>query len=117
MLLDNNTARCELSLFTPKAGRYVFSVEEEQDNATLYLTHNNKPIWNLSMSPYVFDLTKGTTEGYGLQMYVHAAPEVATGVENTESAQKQYKKIVIDQKIYIVTPEGAIYDATGKKVQ
>jgi len=117
MLLDNNTARCELSLFTPKAGRYVFSVEEEQDNATLYLTYNNKPIWNLSMSPYVFDLTKGTTEGYGLQMYVHAAPEVATGVENTESAQKQYKKIVIDQKIYIVTPEGAIYDATGKKVQ
>ena len=84
---------------------------------TLYLTYNDRPIWNLSMSPYVLDLTNGTTEGYGLQLYVRTAPEVATGVDEVQGDNVPCTKVLMDGKMYIITPEGAIFDATGKKVK
>ena len=117
MPLIDDVARCDISLFAPQANQYTLGIEKAPENATLYLTFNGKPIWNLSMSPYTFDLEKGTTNGYGLQMYVHRTPQVATGVDELQNSNAQCQKVLIDQVMYIITPDGAIFSATGKKIQ
>lgn len=110
--LMGSSATCELGLYAPKAGSYTLDVERAPENTMLYLTYNGRAIWNLTYSPYVFDLTKGTTEGYGLKMYVM---QVATDLEESGfSDQNSVRKVLIDDVIYIVTPEGKMYDITGK---
>ena len=115
MPLSNSTATCALNLFAPNAGQYMLSVEEAPENTMLYLTYNGRAIWNLTYSPYALDLTKGTTEGYGLKMYVQ---QVTTDIENGEllNGENGVRKVLIDDVIYIVTPEGKMYDITGKSV-
>ena len=108
--LMGSSATCELGLYAPKAGSYTLDVERAPENTMLYLTYNGRAIWNLTYSPYVFDLTKGTTEGYGLKMYVM---QVATDLEESGFSD-QNRKVLIDDVIYIVTPEGKMYDVTGK---
>ena len=115
MPLTNNNAQCELGLFAPQAREYTLSVETAPEDAVLYLTYNGRAIWNLTNCPYVFDLTKGTTEGYGLRIY--AVPQVTTDLEQSEfSDPSSVRKVLIDDVIYIITPEGKMYDITGKSV-
>lgn len=112
--LNGSTATSPLSIYAPSAGNYELNVEEAPKNTMLYLTYNGRAIWNLTYSPYVFDLTKGTTEGYGLKMYVM---QVATDVETVSGERLEVsgnRKVLIDDVIYIVTPEGKMYDITGK---
>lgn len=110
--LNGSTATTPLSIYAPTAGNYELTVEKAPENSMLYLTYNGRAIWNLTYSPYVFDLTKGTTEGYGLKMYVM---QVATDLEESGfSDQNSVRKVLIDDVIYIVTPEGKMYDITGK---
>ena len=114
MPLVNSSANCEMGLYAPNAGSYTLDVERAPENSMLYLTYNGRAIWNLTYSPYVFDLTKGTTEGYGLKMYVM---QVATDVETVSGERLEVsgnRKVLIDDVIYIVTPEGKMYDVTGK---
>jgi hypothetical protein len=77
-----------------------------------------KRMGNLSMSPFTFDLTKGTTEGFGLCL-VADAPKVTTDIENDEllNGENGVRKVLIDDKVYIVTPEGKMYDIVGKSVK
>ena len=114
MLLENQNAVCELGIYAPQDGNYTLSVDEAPSNGILYLTYNGYAIWNLSYSPYSFELTKGCTEGYGLKLYVNA---VATDIESIQGEGEQCRKIMIDNQIYIVMPNGTMYDITGKKVQ
>lgn len=114
MLLEYQNAECELGIYAPYEGNYTLSVDEAPSNGTLYLTYNGRAIWNLSYSPYTFSLTKGNTDGYGLKLYVDA---VATGMEGVQGENGECKKVMIDQQIYIIMPNGALYDITGKKVQ
>ena len=112
MPLVNSSANCEMGLYAPNAGSYTLEVERAPENSMLYLTYNGRAIWNLTYSPYVFDLTKGTTEGYGLKMYVM---QVATDLEESGfSDQNSVRKVLIDDVIYIVTQDGKMYDITGK---
>lgn len=113
----NNNANTPLTLFAPQAGSYELRIEEMPEDATLYLTYNGSPIWNLNNAPYMFELEKGTTEGYGLRIYAHNAPQIATGVEEAASEKEAARKVLIDDKIYIITPQGAMYDITGKFVK
>lgn len=113
----NNNANTPLTLFAPQAGSYELRIEEMPEDATLYLTYNGSPIWNLNNAPYMFELEKGTTEGYGLRIYAHNAPQIATGVEEAASDKEAARKVLIDEKIYIITPQGAMYDITGKFVK
>ena len=112
----DNQANCSISLFAPQAKTYTLSVENTPEDATLYLTYNDRIIWSLSASPYVMDLEAGTTEGYGLRIVTTSRmPEIATGVESLDAEQGAgMRKVMIDNKIYIITPEGAMYDVTGK---
>lgn len=118
MPLINDNANCALGLFAPKAGNYWFAIDEAPEDATLYLTHNGNIIWDLTISPYLFDLSQGTTEGYGLRIEVKKTPAIMTGVEQSEfSDQSSVRKVIIDNKVYVVTPEGKMYDIVGKGIK
>ena len=112
----NDQANCALGLYAPKAGLYELTIERAPEDADLYLTYNGEVIWDLTASPYVFDLAKGTTEGYGLRL-VARAPQIATGVDETNADSKSVRKVVINDKIYMITPEGKMYDIVGKSVK
>ena len=116
--LVNNKANCALGLYTPKAGSYWLAIDEAPEDASLYLTYNDAVIWDLTISPYLFDLSKGTTTGYGLRIGAKKTPTVTTDVEQSEfSGQSSVRKVIIDNKVYIVTPEGKMYDVIGKGVK
>ena len=116
MQMWNDNAQCEMELFAPKVGEYELAIERAPEDATLYLTQNDRVIWNLTYSPYTFDLAKGTTSGYGLRIVANA-PKVATDIEQSESGvSSSVRKVLIDGKIYIITPEGKMYDIVGKSV-
>ena len=117
MVLNNSYAVCDLTLYAPKAQQYTLSVEKAPEDAMLYLTYEGRAIWNLSYSPYVFDLAKGTTEGYGLKLYANPAPQVATGVDELDAEAQTMRKVMIDNVLYIISPDGAMYDVTGKSVK
>ena len=115
--LVNDEATTPLNLYAPNAGQYILAVEEMPEDATLYLTYNGNVIWDLTASPYVLDLTKGTTTGYGLRIEAANAPQITTGVEDVQGDGTSVRKVIIDNTMYIITPEGEIYNAIGKKVQ
>jgi len=117
MLLNNGNANCMLGMFASKEGKYTLSIKRAPEDAELYLTYNDNIIWNLTENPYVFDLTKGTTNGYGLCVKARA-PQVATGVEQSEfNDQSSVRKVIIDNTLYIITPEGKMYDIVGKSAK
>lgn len=117
MQLVSEEASCALGLFAPKAGSYELKIERAPEDANLYLTYNGEIIWDLTASPYMFDLSKGTTNGYGLRIEVQA-PQMPTGIEESEfSNQSSVRKVLIDNKVYIVTLEGKMYNIIGKGVK
>ena len=116
MPLIANKANTNISFFAPQSGLYEIAVERAPEDATLYLTKNGKAIWNLSMNPCELDLEKGTTEGYGLRIV--AREQTTTDIENVDSFNGEgIRKVMIDNVIYVITPEGKMYDITGKSVK
>lgn len=114
-VMRNNSANYSLNLYAPQDGEYNLNVENIPDGTELYLTYNGYAIWNLTYSPYTFDLSKGNTEGYGLKLLVN---KVATGIEDVDGGEQNgVRKVLIDNTIYIVMPDGTLYDINGKKVQ
>ncbi len=114
-VMRNNSANYSLNLYAPQDGEYNLNVENIPDGTELYLTYKGFAIWNLTYSPYTFDLSKGNTEGYGLKLRVN---KVATGIEDVDGGEQNgVRKVLIDNTIYIVMPDGALYDINGKKVQ
>lgn len=116
MPLINEEASCSISLYAPKAGVYTLDIERAPEDAALYLTYNDQVIWDLTMSAYEFELSKGLTDGYGLKMVSHA-PKVATGVDNADAESAAMRKVIINDKVYVITPEGKMYDVIGKCVK
>lgn len=117
MQLTATKAQCDLGLYAPQAGAFELEVEEAPADATLFLTYEGRAIWNLSMSPYTMDLSKGTTEGYGLRII--ADRQTATDIENGEAAEGEsgVRKVLIDNVLYLITPDGKMYDVVGKGVK
>ena len=110
----NGTASYVLKMFAPAAGTYSISVAEAKANADLYLTYEGNIIWNLSMSAYELELTKGTTEGYGLLLQAKA-PGAATGVDNIDASEAA-QKVIINDHVYILR-NGQMYGVDGKVVK
>jgi hypothetical protein len=118
MPLMDDKAQCPISFFAPQARTYEIAVDQAPEDATLYLTYNDRIIWSLSASSYTIDLAKGMTEGYGLRIVArHNAPSVATGMDELNVDQDGNRKVLIDNMLYIITPEGAMYSVTGEKVK
>ena len=113
--MNGERATAPLSFYAPKAGQYELAIDQAPEDVTLYLTYNDQVIWILSFGSYVFDLEKGTTEGYGLRMETNRAPQIATGIDE-QTAGAQNRKVMINNTLYIVTAEGAIFDVMGKNI-
>ena len=116
MPLIGNEANVNISLYAPKEAVYTIGVEKAPEDANLYLTYNDQVIWDLTLGAYTLELAKGTTTGYGLRIEVRT-PQVATGIESTATDTNSARKVLINNTLYIVTPEGKMYDAVGKNVQ
>ena len=116
MPLVDNIAQCALGLYAPQARTYTIAVEEVPQDANLYLTYNDQVIWDLTLGAYTIDLAKGKTTGYGLRIEARA-PQIATGIENAAVDSKSARKVMINNTLYVVTPEGEMYDITGKFVK
>ena len=115
--LINDEASTPLAIYAPKAGSYWFAIDEAPEDAMLYLTYNDEIIWDLTISPYLFDLSKGTTAGYGLRMEAKKAPAITTDFEQSEVSGQTMRKVIIDNKVYIVAPDGKMYDVIGKGIK
>ena len=114
--MNGERASVPLSFYAPQAGQYELAIDQAPEDVTLYLTYNDQVIWILSFGSYVFDLEKGTTEGYGLRMETNRAPQIATGIDE-QTAGAQNRKVMINNTLYIVTAEGAIFDVMGKNIK
>ena len=114
MPLTNNNASFPLEFYAPQAGSYSVAIERSPEDATLFLTYDGRIIWNLSMSEYPLELSKGTTQGYGLRLI--ADRQTTTDFEQTEATMQGVKKVLIDNQLYLIMQDGAIYTAEGKKV-
>ena len=115
--LVNDEASCSLGLFAPKAGVYTLEVERQPEDVALYLTYNDQVIWDLTMSAYELDLSKGSTDGYGLRIEAKRAPQITTGVDEINGEAKQARKVLVNDRVYVITPEGKMYDIVGKSVK
>lgn len=114
--MNGERATAPLSFYAPQAGQYELAIDQAPEDVTLYLTYNDQVIWILSFGSYVLDLEKGTTEGYGLRMETNRAPQIATGIDE-QTAGAQNRKVMINNTLYIVTAEGAIFDVMGKNIK
>lgn len=114
--LISGSATTPLFFFAPAAGQYEVAIDEMPEDANLYLTYNDQVIWDLTLGAYTLELAKGTTTGYGLRIEART-PQVATGIESTDTDTNAARKVLINNTLYIVTPEGKMYDAVGKSVK
>ena len=114
--MNGERATAPLSFYAPKAGQYELAIDQAPEDVTLYLTYNDQVIWILSFGSYVFDLEKGTTEGYGLRMETNRAPQITTDMDELTTGA-QNRKVMINNTLYIVTAEGAIFDVMGKNIK
>ena len=111
------TATYPLGISIPATGTYqISSATTMQENQELYVTRNGKAIWNLAYGPYTVTLDKGTYSEYGIKLIQSNAPATTTGVGQTSITNDQLRKVLIDNKVYIIR-EGAIYTITGQKVE
>lgn len=115
--LINGSASAPLTVYAPKDGQYMLAVDKTPEDATLYLTYSGMAIWNLTYGPYMFDLKQGLNEGYGLLMHVHNAPEVTTGMDNTGAEAQSARKVLLNDQLYILTPDGSMYNVSGKMIR
>ena len=112
----NNTVSYPLGISVPQAGEYEIQLSDESSNM-IYLTYDNRIIWNLSYSPYVANLEKGANTHYGIRMVVSKTPAITTDVEKAQDGTQQaVQKIIIEDKVYILRGE-KLYTITGQLVQ
>lgn len=112
----NNTVSYPLGISVPQAGEYEIRMPEETSDM-VYLTYDDRVIWNLSYAPYTADLEKGTNSHYGIRMVVSRTPAVATGFDEAlVDAQGETKKVLIKDKVCIIRGEN-VYSVDGQLVK
>ena len=112
---QGENAICPLGIYAPKEGEYTLTATQPEDGTQVYLTYNGQVLWNLTSSEYVLSLEKGTTTAYGLQIV--KTPAITTGVDQMDGKCQTMRKVLMNDKIYIITSEGAMYDVLGKGVK
>ena len=112
---QGENAICPLGIYAPKEGEYTLTATQPEDGTQVYLTYNGQVLWNLTSSEYVLSLEKGTTTAYGLQIV--KTPAITTGVDQMDVKDQTMRKVLMNDQIYVITPEGAMYDVLGKGVK
>ena len=110
----NNQTYYPLGISVPSAGEYeIYLNEQPEGNVILYLTLDEKPIWNLNYGAYTANLEKGTNNRYGLR-YVK---KIATGFEDlTIENGEAIRKVLVEDKVYIIR-NGETSTITGQLVK
>ena len=114
-MLENDIAKYPLTLNAPKTGEYVISTDSSDDKYDLYLTFNGHIIWNLSNGSYSSELQEGNISGYGLCISVKGLHGTEGMDEAVVDAQGETRKVIIDDKIYIIRGN-RVYSAEGQLV-
>ncbi len=117
----NNKAVYPLSLFVPQAGEYMISIQDADVNGQsadmLYLTYDNRIIWNLTYSPYTASLEKGTNTHYGLRIVHAETPAATTDMEGAVvDAHGETRKVLIEDKVFIIRGN-QVYSVDGQLVK
>ena len=114
----NKSASYPLGISIPQAGEYTISNEQMANGDMLYLTYDNRVIWNLTYAPYTASFEKGTNSHYGLRLVRSNATNETTGVDQVSDRSNtlQIQKVIIDDKVYILRG-GEIYTVTGQKAK
>ena len=113
---DGITASYPLGISVPKDGEYqLISATSMQEGQELYVTRNDRVIWNLARAPYTLTLTAGTHTEYGLRL-IQGAPQSTTDIEQTEAESTAVQKLFIGNQVYILR-QGELYTLTGQKIR
>lgn len=117
-VLDRDKASYPLGIYAPQAGEYkIFAPADIETNDNIYLTLDDRVIWNLTMAPYYASLEQGTTNRYGLKLVRSNAPAVSTDVENIkDGTYPAAQKIIIEDMVYILRGEN-LYSIDGQLVK
>ena len=113
----NNTADYPLGISVPQNGEYdIFLNDEPDSESSLYLTYDGEAIWNLSYSPYIASLNKGTDTHYGLRIVKKTRP-IVTGIEDaTIQNGDAIRKVLVNDQVYIIR-NGEVYTVDGQMVK
>jgi hypothetical protein len=117
-LLERGVA---LTVYSPAEQELTLSMRENEwldrmENVWL-IDKLNGTRTDLLWNGYTFRADAGTTADRFVIMGQFYAPQIATGIGNTQGGGQgtEAKKVMMDQKIYIIVG-GRMYDATGKLV-
>lgn len=104
----------DLNLYAPAQGTYLFEIitraMDAYDVALLYQGGYVASLYD--DQPIALDLDKGTTRDYAIRI----SRKMPTDITNTQSADGQCTKALIDGHMYIFQG-GHVYDAQGKTVK
>lgn len=113
----NGQATYPLGLYAPAAGDYTIALKPTDEDEVIYLTCDGMVMWNLTYSPYIVQLEKGTNTRYGLQIVHTEAPAVTTGVVDTQAGtQPTAQKVLLNDKVYILRGTN-VYTVEGQMVK
>lgn len=114
----NGVAEFPISVYAPQEGEYTLALQSQpEEGYIIYLTQNGEAIWNLSSSAYAVTLNNGTNKTYGLRIVQSNAPAVVTGIDEAiVDAQGQTRKVLINDKVYIIRGEN-VYSVDGSLVK
>ena len=117
--MDNYQATFPMGINVPADGTYTIAVYNQvADDEELYLTINGQPVWDLAHGAYATTISGGKTNKYGLLLVrERPIPEVTTGCEQIEVADKAaVRKVLINGQVFILR-EGAVYTIFGQKAK
>ena len=109
-----------ITVYNPQGDEYVFSLEENEylsrlSEIYLYDAQENS-YTDLKRDHYYCIAEEGLITGRFFIRTVKEAEEVATGIgTGFDNADKSPRKVLIDQHIYILMPDGKMYDVSGKR--
>jgi hypothetical protein len=114
----NNSAYYPLGISIVRAGDYTISVPAENLNDKVYLTYDNRIIWDLSVAPYELSIEQGVNTHYGIRIIRNNALAVATDIKNVseEELENGVQKVLMNNQVYVLR-EGILYTITGQKAQ
>jgi hypothetical protein len=111
-----------LTIYSPKEQELTFSMRDNDWlNRMEYvwlIDHETGAATDLLYDTYTFAAPTGTTRGRFTIQGVFKAPQITTGIDagdGVKAEAEKARKVLIDQKMYILL-DGAMYDATGKRV-
>ena len=119
--MSDQTTVVPVGVTIAAAGEYTFAIPDGTSGVgvTLVDTETNERT-NLSALDYTVNLTAGTCDGRFL-LEISPVSNVATGLEPTSDSslkgREGAEKRLIDNKLFIITEDGKVFDARGAMVK